>query len=198
MSKKDNNKETLEQEQDTAEATAEKQEEVNDESSDAEVSEEQEEETNERSAEEILQDELAEAKDKYLRLFSEFENFRRRTAREKLDLIKTASEELVVALIPVVDDFERALKNMSDDSDVKTVREGVELVHQKFTKTLTQKGVEKIGTEKGDDFNDEVHEAITQIPAPEDKLKGKIVDVIEPGYKLGDKVIRFAKVVTGA
>lgn len=198
MSKKDNNKETLEQEQDTAEATAEKQEEVNDESSDAEVSEEQEEETDERSAEEILQDELAEAKDKYLRLFSEFENFRRRTAREKLDLIKTASEELVVALIPVVDDFERALKNMSDDSDVKTVREGVELVHQKFTKTLTQKGVEKIGTEKGDDFNDEVHEAITQIPAPEDKLKGKIVDVIEPGYKLGDKVIRFAKVVTGA
>jgi molecular chaperone GrpE len=198
MSKEDNNKETLEQEQNTSDTVAEEQEEVTNDASDQEETEKQEEELDERSAEEVLQDELAEAKDKYLRLFSEFENFRRRTAREKLDLIKTAGEELVVALIPVVDDFERALKNMSDDADVTTVREGIDLVHQKFTKTLAQKGVEKIETEKGDDFNDEVHEAITQIPAPEDKLKGKIVDVIEPGYKLGDKVIRFAKVVTGA
>ncbi|MEQ9299955.1 MAG: nucleotide exchange factor GrpE [Cyclobacteriaceae bacterium] len=195
MSKENNNEETIEKEQNTADTATEEQEEVTAETSEEE---ETEEEIDERSPEEILQGEVAEAKDKYLRLFSEFENFRRRTAREKLDLIKTASEELVVALIPVVDDFERALKNMSEDADVKTVREGVELVHQKFTKTLTQKGVEKIPTEKGDDFNDEVHEAITQIPAPEDKLKGKIVDVIEPGYKLGDKVIRFAKVVTGA
>ncbi len=196
MSKENNNEETLEKEQNTADTSAEEQDEVIDQ--DADQEEVEEEEVDERTPEEILQDEVAEAKDKYLRLFSEFENFRRRTAREKLDLIKTASEELVVALIPVVDDFERALNNMSEKADVKTVREGVELVHQKFTKTLTQKGVEKIATEKGDDFNDEVHEAITQIPAPEDKLKGKIVDVIEPGYKLGDKVIRFAKVVTGA
>lgn len=196
MSKENNNEETLEKEQNTADTSAEEQEEVIDKATEQE--EVEEEEVDERSPKEILKDEVAEAKDKYLRLFSEFENFRRRTAREKLDLIKTASEELVVALIPVVDDFERALNNMSEDADVKTVREGVELVHQKFTKTLTQKGVEKIGTKKGDDFNDEVHEAITQIPAPEDKLKGKIVDVIEPGYKLGDKVIRFAKVVTGA
>jgi molecular chaperone GrpE len=198
MSKEDNNKETIEKEQNTADTSTEEQEELKDEAANEEESEAQAEEVDDRTPEEILQDEIAEAKDKYLRLFSEFENFRRRTAREKLDLIRTASEELVVALIPVVDDFERALKNMSEDADVKTVREGVELVHQKFTKTLTQKGVDKIATEKGDDFNDELHEAITQIPAPEDKLKGKIVDVIEPGYKLGDKVIRFAKVVTGA
>ena len=196
MSKEDN-KETLEQDQKVAAPEADPQE-VVDEAAGTEATESQEAEIDERSSEEVLQEELAEAKDKYLRLFSEFENFRRRTAREKLDLIKTASEDLVVALIPVVDDFERALHNMTDDSDVKTVREGIELVHQKFTKTLTQKGVVKIGTEKGDDFNDEVHEAITQIPAPDDQLKGKIVDVIEPGYKLGDKVIRFAKVVTGA
>ena len=193
---KEENKETIEQEEVIEESTA--QEEVKDEVSEEESSEEEEEQVDDRTPEEILKEEVAEAKDKYLRLFSEFENFRRRTAREKLDLIKTASEELVVALIPVVDDFERALQNMNDDSDVKTVREGVDLIYQKFTKTLNQKGVEKIATEKGDDFNDEVHEAITQIPAPEDKLKGKIVDVIEPGYKLGDKVIRFAKVVTGA
>ena len=197
MSKEDNNKETIEKEQNTDEATPE--EEVKSEVAEEEQADiEEEEEVDDRTPEEKLKEEVAEAKDKYLRLFSEFENFRRRTAREKLDLIKTASEELVVALIPVVDDFERALQNMSDDADTKTVREGVDLVYQKFTKTLNQKGVEKIATEKGDDFNDEVHEAITQIPAPEDKLKGKIVDVIEPGYKLGDKVIRFAKVVTGA
>ncbi len=197
MSKEDNNKETIEKEQNTAEATPEK--EVKNEVTEEEQAEiEEEEEVDDRTPEENLKEEVAEAKDKYLRLFSEFENFRRRTAREKLDLIKTASEELVVALIPVVDDFERALQNMSDDADAKTVREGIDLVYQKFTKTLNQKGVEKIATQKGDDFNDEVHEAITQIPAPEDKLKGKIVDVIEPGYKLGDKVIRFAKVVTGA
>jgi molecular chaperone GrpE len=145
-----------------------------------------------------LKIDVAEAKDKYLRLFSEFENFRRRTAREKLDLISTANENLVVALLPVVDDIDRALANINDKTDLKTFEEGVKLIQSKFSNTLQTKGVSKVVTEKGDDFNDEIHEAITQIPAPTEDLKGKIIDVIEPGYKVGDKVVRFAKVVTGA
>lgn len=147
---------------------------------------------------EKLSAEVAEAKDKYLRLFSEFENYRRRTSKEKLDLIKTATEDLVVALIPVADDFERAMKNVTDKTDLASFQEGVVLIQQKFNKALVNKGLQKIDSNKGDEFNDEIHEAITQIPAPEESLKGKIVDIIEPGYRLGDKVVRFAKVVTGA
>ncbi len=141
--------------------------------------------------------ELAEQKDKYLRMYSEFENFRRRTAKEKLELVKTANEELVLQLLPVVDDFERADKSFNDDTDIKTFKEGIDLIQNKFVKAIEAKGVKKIKVEAGDDFNDEYHEAITRIPAPEEKLKGKIVDCIENGYSLGDKVIRFAKVVTG-
>ena len=145
-----------------------------------------------------LKIEVQEAKDKYLRLYSEFENYRRRTSKEKVELISTANESLVVAMLPVVDDFERAINNINEETDVKSLEEGINLIHQKFIKVLNQKGVEKIDTGKGADFDDDIHEAITQIPAPEEDLKGKIVDVVEPGYKLGEKVIRFAKVVTGA
>lgn len=147
---------------------------------------------------EQLKADLAEAKDKYLRLFSEFDNFRRRTSREKLDLMKTANEEMAVALLPVSDDFERALNNLNDKTELASFVEGVKLIHQKFANTLQQKGVKKIDTKQGDDFSDDIHEAITQIPAPDESLKGKIIDVVEPGYMLGDKVVRFAKVVTGA
>jgi molecular chaperone GrpE len=143
---------------------------------------------------EELKLEVQEAKDKYLRLYSEFENFRRRTSKEKLDLISTASRELMEALLPVMDDFERSMKQEKEESD----NEGVKLIYNKLSNILTAKGLKKMEIEPGDAFDDEFHEAITQIPAPEKELAGKIVDVVEPGYFLGEKVIRFAKVVTGA
>ncbi|MCA6078162.1 nucleotide exchange factor GrpE [Fulvivirga sedimenti] len=145
-----------------------------------------------------LESELSESKDKYLRLYSEFENFRRRTAREKLDLIDTANEGLMSALLPVLDDFERALKLSNEETDEKSIREGMDLIHQKLRKTLEQKGLVNMNTQIGDAFDPDFHEAITQIPAPEAKLKGKIVDVIEKGYLIKEKVIRYAKVVTGS
>lgn len=152
----------------------------------------------ELSAEEKLQAELSESKDKYLRLYSEFENFRRRTAKEKLELIGSANESLLQALLPVLDDFERAEKSITEEADVKSVKEGVDLVYNKFKSVLEQKGVKAIEAGEGSEFDVSFHEAITQIPAPKDKLKGKIVDVVEKGYLLNEKVIRFAKVVTGA
>ena len=145
-----------------------------------------------------LESELSESKDKYLRLYSEFENFRRRTAREKLDLIDTATEGLMSALLPVLDDFERAMKLSNEESDDKSIREGMDLIYQKLRKTLEQKGLVNMNTRVGDAFDPDFHEAITQIPAPEEKLKGKIVDVIEKGYLIKEKVIRYAKVVTGS
>ncbi len=144
-----------------------------------------------------LADELAEAKDKYLRLYSEFENFRRRTSKEKLALIATANKNLMSELVPVLDDFERAITASESAEDVASLKEGISLVQNKLTNVLDQKGLKKMKIKKGDDFDDEVHEAITQIPS-EKKLEGKVVDVIEPGYKLGDVVVRFAKVVVGA
>ena len=151
-----------------------------------------------KSKQEELKLELAEAKDKYLRLYSEFENFRRRTAKEKLELVGTANEGLMHSLLPILDDFERADKSYSEEMEVKAMKEGIDLIHSKFKNVLEQKGIKKMEIEAGSDFDTELHEAITQIPAPEEKLKGKIVDVIENGYLLSDKVVRFAKVVTGA
>lgn len=144
-----------------------------------------------------LQAELDEYKDKYLRLYSEFENFRRRTNKEKLSTVQTANERLIVDLLPVIDDFERAEKSFDEDTDVKAIKEGVDLIYNKLNKVLEVKGAQKF-VSKGETFDPEIHEAVTQIPAPEDGLKGKVVDVIEEGYKLNDKVIRFAKVVIGA
>ena len=153
----------------------------------------------EENIQEKLESELSEAKDKYLRLYSEFENFRRRTARERLDLIKTANEDLVVSLLPILDDFERAFKSSEgEESDGKQLRKGFELIANKFRSILEQKGLKIMDTAAGKDFDPDTQEAVTQIPAPEKKLKGKIVDVIEKGYYLEDKVIRFAKVVIGA
>lgn len=158
------------------------------------------EDTNQEQAEvdeaTALKAELEESKDKYLRLYSEFENFRRRNAKERLDLIKTANEELVIALLPVLDDFERATKAMGED--VKAVKEGVELIYNKLNKSLEQKGLKPMGDLIGKEFDADLHEAITHTPAPKESLKGKIVDVIENGYYLNDKVIRYAKVIIGA
>lgn len=145
-----------------------------------------------------LKAEISEAKDKYLRLYSEFENFRRRNAKERLELVKTANEDVVVALLPILDDFERASKAIQEKEEAQVAKEGFQLIHHKFLKILEQKGLKPMKDLKGESFDAEVHEAITQIPAPEEKLKGKIVDVIENGYYLNDKVIRYAKVVIGA
>jgi molecular chaperone GrpE len=145
---------------------------------------------------EKLQAELGEQKEKFIRLYSEFENFRRRTGKEKLDLIQSANEQLIKILLPVIDDFDRAEKSYRDKNEKEL--EGFFLIHNKFKKILEQAGVKLMDLKVGSDFNADYHEAITQIPAPDEKLKGKVVDVIESGYLLNDKVIRFAKVVVGS
>lgn len=146
----------------------------------------------ESTTEELLQAE----KDKYLRLFAEFENYRKRTTKERMELFKTASQELMTALLPIMDDFDRGLAEIKKVKD-KELLKGMQLISDKLKSTLTQKGLTEIKVKAGDDFDAEVHDAITQIPAPNDKLKGKIVDAIEKGYKLGDKIIRHPKVVVG-
>ncbi len=149
-----------------------------------------------RTVEEELQDELTKEKDKFLRLFAEFENYKKRTSKERMDLFKTAGQEVIVSLLPVLDDFERALKELSKSED-KEMFKGVELINGKLRETLKSKGMEEVGTQQGDTFDAEIHDAITQIPAPSKKLKGKIIDVVERGYKLGDRIIRHPKVVVG-
>lgn len=146
--------------------------------------------------EEKLQDELAKEKDKFLRLFAEFENYKRRTAKERMELFKTAGQEVIVSLLPVLDDFERALKELSKSED-KEMFKGVELIYGKLHDTLKSKGMEVVNVKQGDTFDAEIHDAITQIQAPSKKLKGKIIDVVEKGYKLGDRIIRHPKVVVG-
>ncbi|GAB4043853.1 nucleotide exchange factor GrpE [Spirosoma jeollabukense] len=141
--------------------------------------------------------ELAELKDKYLRLYADFDNFRRRTAKEKLDLISNANEGLLKALIPVVDDFERAMQSIEQTDDVVALKEGVSLIYSKLYKTLEGKGLKPM-VSKGEPFNADLHESVTQFPAPSDDLKGKVIDEIEKGYYLNDKVIRFAKVIVGS
>ena len=158
---------------------------------------ETQEEAVELSAEEQLTEDLGKEKDKFLRLFAEFENYKKRTTRERIELFKTASEDVMKSLLPVLDDFERALNHIDDDKEAEEMRKGVMLIYQKLLTTLEQKGLEAIKIEQGETFDAEYHEAITQIPAPSDDLKGKIIDVVEKGYKLGDKVIRFPKVVIG-
>lgn len=154
------------------------------------------EQTEEISNEEKLQIEVAEMKDKYIRMYSEFENFRRRTAKEKIELISTASEGVIKDLLPVLDDFERALQSFETTEDVAAIKEGISLIYNKFNKTLTQKGL-KVMESKDTDFDPEIHESITQFPAGDDK-KGKVIDEVEKGYFLNEKVIRYAKVVVGS
>lgn len=143
-----------------------------------------------------LKADLEKEKDKFLRLFAEFENYKRRTSKERIEMFKTASQDVIVALLPVLDDFDRALNEIVKAEDKNLVK-GVELIHNKFRETLRAQGLELMEVKEGDDFDADLHEAITQIPAPSDKLKGKIVDVVEKGYKLGDRIIRYPKVVTG-
>lgn len=138
-----------------------------------------------------------EVNDKYLRLYSEFDNFRKRTAKEKIELMQSAGEDIFKSILPVLDDFERAIKSNSETLDIKAVNDGVNLIFNKFKSTLTQKGLVEMNT-LGETFNADIHEAITNIPAPSDDLKGKVVDELEKGYSLNGKIIRFAKVVIGS
>lgn len=153
-------------------------------------------EQEEVTEEEQLREDLAKEKDKFLRLFAEFENFKRRTSKERMDMFKTAGQEIMISLLPVLDDFDRALKELAKSDDIETFK-GVELIRVKLRETLRSKGLEEVEVKAGDSFDAEVHDAITQIPAPEKKLKGKIVDVIERGFKLGERIIRHPKVVVG-
>ena len=146
---------------------------------------------------EELQDQYNQLNDKYLRLYSDFENFRKRTAKERIDLLRSGGEDVFKILLPIIDDFERAKTNMETATDVPSVKEGVELIYHKLIKELGAKGLKPMES-KGEVFDSEVHEAITQIPAPSDDLKGKVVDEVEKGYYLNEKVIRFAKVVVGS
>ena len=139
---------------------------------------------------------LAELQDKYLRQVAEFDNYRKRTIKEKADLILNGAEKTITAILPVLDDMERALKNMETAEDVAAVKEGVDLIMQKFIKILENQGVKKIETENAD-FNTDLHEAIAQIPAPADEMKGKVIDCVQTGYTLNDKVIRHSKVAVG-
>ena len=141
--------------------------------------------------------ELAELKDKYIRLYADFENLRRRTAKEKLELVSTATEGLMVALIPVLDDFGRALKSAETTSDIDALKEGVQLIFNKFYKVLESKGLKPMEAQ-GQVFDADLHESIAQFPAPSSDQKGKVIDEVEKGYFLNDKVIRFAKVVVGS
>jgi molecular chaperone GrpE len=154
-----------------------------------------EERVEEISREEQLSQDLASEKDKFIRLFAEFENYKRRTAKERMELFKTANQEVLQAILPVMDDFDRALTEIKKTDD-NVLIVGVELIYEKLKSTLFSKGLEEVEIKAGDTFDADFAEAITQIQAG-DKMKGKVVDVIEKGYKLGDRIIRFPKVVTG-
>ena len=143
-----------------------------------------------------LEANLAGLNDKYLRLFSEFDNYRKRTNKERLELLNTASEEVIIELLPVIDDFERGIKAMEDNDALQTSVEGMQLIYNKFISILTKKGLEPMKS-IGETFDTDYHEALTNIPAPSKDLKGKVVDEIEKGYLLNGKVIRFARVVVG-
>ena len=173
------------------------QEVVQEETTQEEGSEETEEnEAVEEKKEPTTEEKLAELQDRYLRLSAEYDNFRKRTLKEKIDLQKSANENLLNALLPVADDFDRALQVVDEAKDIKAVKEGMKLISGKFSGFLAQQGVKEIDALKKA-FDTDLHEAVTKIPAPTKKLKGKVVDVIQKGYYLNEKVLRFAKVVIG-
>ena len=150
----------------------------------------------EEPVKETSEDLLAKEKDKFLRLFAEFENYKRRTAKERQELLKSAGQDVIQAMLPVLDDFDRALVEISKSEDENLLR-GVELIHSKLLSTLRSKGLEQIPVAASDTFDSDIHEALTQTTAPTPELKGKIIDVVEKGYKLGEKIIRYPKEVVG-
>lgn len=156
----------------------------------------EEEEAEEEKKEPTAEEKLAELQDRYLRLSAEYDNFRKRTLKEKIELQRSANEGLLSALLSVADDFDRALQSVEDAKDVEAVKEGLNLISGKFSGFLQQQGVKEIEADKKE-FDTDLHEAITKIPAPSKKMKGKVVDVIQKGYFLNEKVLRYAKVVIG-
>jgi len=145
-----------------------------------------------------VEQQLAEEKDRYVRLYAEFENYKKRTTKEKMEFFSYASQDMMISMLGVLDDFERALKEISKTENTGDLAKGVELIYQKLKTKLFEKGLSEIEVQIGDNFDVDKHEAITQIPAPSEELKTKIVDIVETGYMLYDKVIRFTKVVVGA
>ena len=153
--------------------------------------------TDKDQVEEInLEEQVKNEKDKFLRLFAEFENYKRRTAKERIELFSTASEEVMISLLPVLDDFDRASVEIEKDKENEILK-GILLIKNKLFDSLKSKGLSLVTVNKGEDFNADNHEAVTQIPVPSKDMQGKIIDVIEKGYKLGDKVIRYPKVIIG-
>ena len=146
--------------------------------------------------EESLEDELKKERDNFLRLFAEFENYKKRTTKERIELYSTANKEVLTAMLPILDDFERGLLEVEKTADVALL-DGMKLIYNKFKNTLDQKGLKVMEVKQGDKFDAEIHEAISQIPVPSKKMKGKIIDVVEKGYQLGETIIRFPKVVIG-
>ncbi|WP_297045015.1 nucleotide exchange factor GrpE [Thermoflavifilum sp.] len=153
-------------------------------------------EMEEPSVVEKLENELAEYKDKYLRLVAEFDNYKKRTARERIELIQTAGREIIVSLLDVLDDFDRAMQQMDQAKDVAALKEGIQLIYNKFKSILQSKGLREMETLHAH-FDPELHEAISEVPAPDEQLKGKVLDNVQKGYLLNDKIIRHAKVVVG-
>jgi molecular chaperone GrpE len=205
MSEKEIKKENQEKEKAAEDVTFENQEETKEGSvkeeekgkkSPAKKSSKKTKKTSSQKKTEALQKQLDELNDKYLRLYSEFDNYRKRNAKERIELLKSASQEVILDVLPVVDDLERAIQSFEEHNLSKEAKKGVELIYNKLMNVLKQKGLEPIDA-KGKDFDTDFHEAITNIPAPSDDLKGKVVDVIQKGYLLNGKIIRFAKVVVG-
>jgi molecular chaperone GrpE len=160
------------------------------------VEEKAEEKIEDKKPEKTDKEKLDEMNDKYLRLAAEYDNYRKRTLKEKMELTKTAGADILVNILPVMDDFERALSHLDQAKDMNAVKDGIILIYNKFTEFLKQRGIKEIEA-KEKDFDTDIHEAITKIPAPTEELKGKVVDVVEKGYYMYDKVIRFSKVVVG-
>lgn len=146
------------------------------------------------SDEQDIKDEMDEYRDKYIRLYSEFDNYKKRNAKERIELFKTAGQDILTALLPVLDDFDRTMKSTENAQDLEAIKEGIKLVYHKLNHILEQKGLKSF-TAVNTEFNPDIHEAITNIPAPSEDMKGKVLDEVEKGYMLNDKVIRFAKVV---
>jgi len=150
----------------------------------------------EQSEEEKAVEKVKEINDKYLRLSAEYDNYRRRTLKEKMELTKTAGESTLLALLPVIDDLDRAIAHMDEAKEIEALKEGIKLIHSKFNDFLGQQGMKEI-VAKEKEFDTDLHEAVTKIPAPTEEMKGKVIDCIEKGYTLHEKVVRFSKVVVG-
>ncbi len=201
MKKKSNKKDTKAEEKELVEETTNQdvisEDETNKTKSNNETSKEEKTESfEEKPKEETIEEKYNTLNDKYLRLSAEFDNYRKRTLKERMELIKNAGEDILINFLPVIDNLDRAKKSVDDAKDIEGVKQGVELIYNNLKDFLSQRGIKEIQA-TGSEFDTDLHEAITKIPAPEESMKDKVIDVIEKGYKLHDKVIRYAKVVIG-